>query len=311
MKQAAQNIALIGIVYCLIAGCKFKDPSIPGHSQKPMLSFKNVEGITYTEVRRQQNGLSFSDYGYHFEPEWRLRFTSNDSVALYSPVKKEFLNFPLSCGIDSVFNTNRTFLRMKHMSKDSLIFELLEAKNDSINMKGTKILMLFYADNYIKNVLHTNAATLQHSNRKDSLYIKALVKKADSSLNNAFAALSPVQLTSTRPSIIVNKKRTVPDFLLNNYNTADDYVNPIYYITINKAYSDFHYSFSAYIDKEGKLIYDKPLIPFAEGGYKQKYVRLSKAIMNSYVKLHVKIKPGQTLGMPHASLISLYIEGKK
>jgi hypothetical protein len=276
-----------------------------------MLSFKKVEGITYTEVRRQQNGLSFNEYGYHLLPEWKLRFVSSDSVALYSPVKKQFLNFPLSCGIDSIFNTNRSFLRMKHMSKDSLIFELLEAKNDSLDLKGTKVYMLFYADNYIKNVLHTNAATLQRGNRKDSLFIKELVKRADSSLTNAFAALNPVRLTSTRSSITVKKKKTVADFLLNNYNTSDDYMNPTYHITINKAYSDFDYSFSAYVDKEGKLFYNTPLIPFEDGGYKQEYVRFSKAIMNTYLKLYVKVVPGQTLGMLHTSLINLYVHGKK
>jgi hypothetical protein len=311
MKQVAQNLAFVGIVFCLTAGCRFKDPSIPGHSGKPMLSFKKVEGINYTEVRRQQNGLSFNEYGYHLNSDWKLRFISNDSIALYSPVKKQFLNFPLSCGIDSVFNTNRSFLRMKHMSKDSLIFELLEAKNDSLDLKGTKVYMLFYADNYIKNILHTNAATLQRSNRKDSLFVKGLIKRADSSHTNAFAALNPVQLTSTRSSITVEKKKTIADFLINNYNTSDDYMSPTYYITINKAYSDFNYSFSAYVDKEGKLFYNTPLIPFGDGGYKQQYVRFSKAIMNTYLKLYVKVRPGQTLGMSHTSLINLYVRGKK
>jgi hypothetical protein len=197
------------------------------------------------------------------------------------------------------------------MSKDSLIFELIQAKNDSLEIKGTKIYMLFYADNYIKNVLHTNAATLQRSNRKDSLFVKELIKKADSSLTNAFAALRPVQLTSTKPSITVKKKKTVADFLFNNYNTSDDYMNPTYHITINKAYSDFDYSFSVYVDKEGKLFYNTPLISFSEGGYKQQYVRLSKAIMNTYLKLYVKVRPGQTLGMPHTSVINLYVHGKK
>ncbi|RYU90107.1 hypothetical protein EWM62_11230 [Mucilaginibacter terrigena] len=311
MKRVALCVALIGVVICLITGCKFKDPSIPGHSGKPMLSFKKVEGITFTEVRRQQNGLSFNEYGYHLSPDWRLRFVSSDSVALYSPVKKRFLNFPLSCGIDSVFNTNRSFLRMKHMSKDSLVFELLEAKDDSLDIRGTKVYMLFYADNYIKNVLHTNAATLQRSNRKDSLFVKQLIKRADSSLTNAFAALTPVRLTSTRSSITVKKKKTIADFLLNNYNTSDDYMNPVYNITINKADSDFDYAFSAYVDKEGKLIYNTPITPFTEGRYKQRYVRLSKAIMNTYLKLYVKVQPGQTLGVPHTTLISLYLHGKK
>lgn len=311
MKRLARNLAFAGIVLCLIAGCKFKDRTLPGRSEKPFLSFKSVEGIYYTEVRRQQNGLAFNEYGYHLNPDWKLRFVSKDSIALYSPVKKQFLNFPLSCGIDSVFNTNRTFLRMKHMSKDSLIFELIQAKDDSLDIKGTKVYMLFYADNYIKNVLHTNAATAQRSNRKDSLFIKDLVKKADSSLTNAFAALNPAQLTSRKPSITVTKNKAVPDFLLNNYNTSEDYMSPSYHITINKAYKNFDYSFSAYVDKEGRLFYNSPLIPFGERGYKEQYVRLSKSIMDTYLKLYIKVKPGQTLGIPHTSLINLHVHGKK
>nr|WP_067055483.1 hypothetical protein [Mucilaginibacter sp. L294] len=309
MNKLAQILAIAFVG--LIAGCKFKDPTVPGHSEKPFLSFKSIEGISYTEVRRQQNGLSFNEYGYYLPPEWKLRFVSADSIALYSPVKKQFLNFPLSCGIDSVFNTNRTFLRMKHMSKDSLIFELIEAENDSLDMKGTKVYMLFYADNYIKNVLHTDAATAQRSNRKDSLFVKDLIKRSDSSLTNAFAAVNPVQLTSTKSSITVEKKVTVPDFLFNNYNTSDDYMNPTYYITINKAYSDFSYSFSAYVDKKGQLFFDKPLLPLSDGNYKDRYVHFSKAIINTYLKLYVKVRPGQTLGMPHASSINLHVHGKK
>jgi hypothetical protein len=303
------RLALI-LVIGLIAGCKFKDPQVPGHWKKPFLSFKSLQGISYTEIRRQQNGLSFNEFGYHLAADWKLRFVSADSIALYSPVKKEFLNFPLSCGIDSIFNTNRTFLRMKHMSKDSLIFELIEAKNDSLEIKGTKVYMLFYADNYIKNVLHTDAPTLQASTRKDSLFIKRLIRKADSSHVNAFAASNPVKLTSTRRFIAVNKRKTVADFLMNHYNTSDDYMNPTYDIVINKAYADFNYSFSVYVDNKGRMYYNEPLMPFTDGGYKEQYVRASKAIMDTYLNLYLKVLPGKTLGMAHTSLIDLHVQGK-
>jgi hypothetical protein len=309
MKRLAQILAILFIV--LIAGCKFKDPTVPGRSQKPFLSFKSIEGISYSEVRRQQNGLSFNEYGYHLNPDWKLRFVSKDSIALYSPAKKQFLNFPLGCGIDSIFNTNRTFLRMKHMSKDSLIFELIQAKNDSLEIKGTKVYMLFYADNYIKNVLHADATTLQAGNRTDSLFIKELIKRADSAHINAFAALNPVQLKSTRRSLSVKKRKTVADFLLNNYNTSDDYMSPTYDIVINKAYADFHYSFSAYVDKKGRMYFNKPLLPLPDGGYKEQYIRSSKAIMNKYFKLYLKVVPGKTLDMAHTSEISLHVQGKK
>jgi hypothetical protein len=309
MNRLAQRFAIVFIV--LIAGCKYKDTTILGHSEKPFLSFKSIEGIPYTEIRRQQNGLSFNEYGYHLNADWKLRFVSKDSIALYSPVKKQFLNFPLSCGIDSVFNTNRSFLRMKHMSKDSLIFELIQAKNDSLEIKGTQVYMLFYADNYIKNVLHSDATTLQASTRQDSLFIKKLIKKADSSHVNAFAALNPVRMISNKPFIVVQKRKTVADFLINNYNTSDDYMSPTYDIVIKKANADFHYSFSAYVDAKGRMYFNKPLLPLPDGVYKDKYIRSSKALINNYLKIYLKVVPGKTLNMAHTSEINLYVQGKK
>jgi hypothetical protein len=283
----------------------------PTHkANKKRISFKTIEGITYTEVSRvQQNGLSFNEYGYHLNPDWRLCFVSDDSVALFSPVKKAFLNFPLALGYDSVINTNQSYLKMRRMSKDSLVFELLLAKNDSLNINGTKIYMKFYADNYIKNKLHTTAAVLQHYKTQDTLFVMGLVAKANADMKNYFAAQQPVQLISKSPIITVVKEKTVPDFVLNNYNTSDDYMNPQYDIVINKAYDDFNYSFTVYIDKEGKMYYDKPMTQFPDGKYRDNYISKSTAIMNGYLKRYVSNVPGQTLGMKHASLISLHVKG--
>jgi hypothetical protein len=283
----------------------------PNHkvNRKP-ISFKAIEGITYTEVARyQQNGLSFNEYGYHLNPDWRLRFVSDDSVALFSPVKKAFLNFPLALGFDSVINTNRSYLKMRRMSKDSLVFELLLAKNDTLNINGEKIYMKFYADNYIKNSLHTTADILQHYKIQDTLFVAGLVAKANADMKEAFAAQQPVQLISKSPAVTVVKQKTVADWLLNNYNTSADYMDPQYDIVIKKAYSNFNYSFTAYVDKEGRMYYDKPMFPFTDGKYRDEYIRISKGIMDSYLKLYLKKIPGQTLGMKHASIISLHVKG--
>lgn len=289
------------------AGC---DNNPTHKANKKRISFKTIEGITYTEVSRvQQNGLSFNEYGYHLNPDWRLRFVSDDSVALFSPVKKAFLNFPLALGYDSVINTNQSYLKIRRMSKDSLVFELLLAKNDSLNINGTKIYMKFYADNYIKNKLHTTAAVLQHYKTQDTLFVMGLVAKANADMKNYFAAQQPVQLISKSPVITVVKEKTVPDFVLNNYNTSDDYMNPQYDIVINKAYDNFNYSFTVYVDKEGKMYYNEPMTQFPDGKYRDNYISKSTAIMNSYLKRYVSNIPGQTLGMKHASLIALHVTG--
>ncbi|RWY49285.1 hypothetical protein [Mucilaginibacter gilvus] len=164
-----KTAALLFLASLAITGCK-SNPNLKAN--KKQISFKSIEGITYTEVARtQQNGLSFNEYGYHLNPDWRMRFVSDDSVALFSPVKKTFLNFPLALGFDSVIYTNHSFLKMRHMSKDSLVFELLLAKNDSLDVGGAKVFMKFYADEYITDKLHTTAATLQHYKTQDTLFV--------------------------------------------------------------------------------------------------------------------------------------------
>jgi hypothetical protein len=309
IKQATPRVIFMMLFLgCIsLAGCD----NNPNHkvNRKP-ISFKSIEGITYTEVARyQQNGLSFNEYGYHLNPDWRLRFVSDDSVALFSPVKKAFLNFPLALGFDSVINTNRSYLKMRRMSKDSLVFELLIAHDDTLNINGEKIYMKFYADNYIKNSLHTTADVLQRYKKRDTLFVKGLVVKANADMKDAFAAQEPVQLISKSPAVTVVKQKTVADWLLNNYNTSADYMDPHYDIVINKAYADFKYSFTVYVDKEGTMYYDKPIFPFTDGKYRDEYIRISKAIMDTYLKLYLKEIPGQTLGMKHASLISLHVKG--
>lgn len=307
-QQAKPWVNFLIVLGCIaFAGCD----NDPHHKvNKKRISFKSIEGITYTEVSRvQQNGLSFNEYGYHLNPEWRLRFVSDDSLALFSPVKKEFLNFPLALGFDSVISTNSSYLKMRRMSKDSLVFELLLAHDDSLDTRGAKVYMKFYADNYIKNGLHTTADILQRYKRGDTLFVKGLVEKANADIKDAFAAQVPVQLTSKSPIVTVEKEKTVADFLLNRYNTSDDYMDPRYDIVINKAYANFYYSFMVYVDQEGKMYYDKPMVMLTDGKFREDYIRTSTAIMNGYLKRYLSNVPGQTLGMKHASLISLHVKG--
>jgi hypothetical protein len=308
-QQPLKFVLLFAIVLITFSSCT--RPPGPGHGEKPIISFKSVEGITFIEVaRRQKNGLSFNEYGYHLSPEWKLRFVSEDSAALYSPVKKQFLNFPLSLGTDSVFNTARSFLRMRKMSKDSLVLELLEAKEDSMNINGSRVTMLFYSEGFIKNKLRTDTSLLKRVTRQDSLFIKNLAAKANANYKKAFAAQQIVQLTSTSPLVTISRRKTKPNYLENNFSTADDYLDPTFDITIKNAYKDFYYSFSVYVDDKGQMIYRIPLIDLSgDDAVKNNYIRISTGIMNSYLKLYLKVKPGSTLGIPHASTISVHVQG--
>ncbi|MDN5289483.1 MAG: hypothetical protein JWR38_5757 [Mucilaginibacter sp.] len=310
MKRKPANLGLICLlIFALIyTGCK-PAPVIKHGGEKDLISFKSVEGISYSEIsRRQKNGLSFNEYGFQLEPQWKLEFVSDDSVSIYSYDRKAFFNFPLTRGYDSVFNTIGTWLKLRKMSKDSLVLETLRSEADSVDITGAGVYMTFYANNYIQNVLHTDIATLRQSSRKDSLFIKSLVNQANFDYEKAFAARQPVVLVSKSPAVKVNKWKAEGD-ILNNFDTSDDYFNPTYSITINKAYENFYYSFSMYVDDKGEMHYGKPLIPFMDGSEKS-YIRLSKAIMDSYFKHYLQITPGKTLNMAHASLIKIHVEGK-
>ena len=284
----------------------------PKKKDKTKISFKSVEGITFLEVsRKQKNGLTFNEYGFHLVPDWKLRFVSADSAALYSPVKKQFYNFPLALGTDSVFNIAHAFLKMKKISRDSLVFLLLEPEGDSVNLNKSRVTMTLYAEDYIKNKLHTDVSALQRTSKQDTDYVRGLVKKANTDLTKAFAAAQPVQLFSKNPNVKVEKRKAKPSLLDNKYSTEDDYLNPIYDIVIHKAYQDFKYSFKATVDSAGTWHYNRPLLGtfLGDDAAEKNYIKVSTGIMNTYLKLFLTTVPGQTLGMKHASTISVNVHG--
>ncbi|MCJ8210535.1 hypothetical protein MUY27_12525 [Mucilaginibacter sp. RS28] len=292
-----------------MSSCKRKcKGSAMGCEERLIISFKPVENIDYTEVyRRMKNGLSFNKYGYQLEPQWKLKFVSADSARIYSPIKKQFINFPLTRGYDSIFNTARTWYKVRKMSRDSLVLEILKFQGDSIDVSGNQVFMTFYANDYIKK-LHTDSATLRRPSRRDTLFVKQLVAKANTNPDSAFAARQPVVLTTKSPLVKIEQRHTEPS-LMNNFDSSDDYLDPEFYITINKAYKDFNYSFTVKVDTAGKMTYGIPLIAFQEEDYKKSYLRLSEAVMNTYLKYYLQVTPGSTLGMPHTSVISLHVKG--
>lgn len=304
-KHLTLKIIIALFIPVILAGCGRRK------EDKTKISFKSVEGITFLEVsRKQNNGLSFNEYGFRLVPDWKLRFVSADSAALYSPVKDKFFNFPLALGTDSVFNIAHAFLKMKVMSKDSLVFSLLETEGDSVDLKKSRVTMKLYSEDFIKNRLHTDASVLQRPSKQDTAFVRNLVSNANADPKKAFAAWQPVQLISKNPNVTVDKVKAKPSLLDNKYSTDDDYLNPVYNIVIHKAYQDFNYPFEATIDSAGTWHYNKPLIGFlGDEAAEKNFIKVSTAIMNTYLKLFLTTVPGQTLGMKHASTISLNVRG--
>ncbi|RYY37689.1 MAG: hypothetical protein EOP46_01740 [Sphingobacteriaceae bacterium] len=297
-------------VILLVAACQQAPKTHADKVAEGLLSFEKVFNIDYTEVyRRQANGLVFNEYGYQLEPQWRVNFVSNDSVRIFSPKKGRYFNFALSRGYDSIFNTARVWFKARKMTKDSLLLEILETHGDSLDVNGAKVYLTFYANNYIKNVLKTDAATLQRPRREDTLYVKKLIAASDTNFKKAFAGREPVEFVSNSLNATAKPIET-PETIFNMYN-PEDYLNPAYDVMIKKAYKNFFYTFKVVVDKTGGLHYVKPMIGFYDDEIKQEYIRTSKAIMDGYLKTFFTIIPGKTLGLPHASEITINIKGIK
>lgn len=306
-KPITKLTCILLTLFCF--ACKQRN-IVKHNGEKDLISFKPLLGISYTEIaRRSQNGLSFNSYGYQLEPQWKMQFVSNDSTSIYSPTKKQFINFPLTRGYDSIFNTARTWLKVKTMTKDSMIIELLKAYGDSVDTRGAKVYMVFYANNYIDNVLHGDISKCKSPSRKDSVYIQWLTDAANKNVDRAFAARQPAELKSKSPLITISTRHTEPT-MLNNFDTSYDYMNPEFDIVIKKAYTNFHYSFSIFVDTAGQMRYGKPLTVFSEKSYEENYIHLSKAVMNSYFKYYLNAIPGKTLGIVHTSEIAVHVTGK-
>jgi hypothetical protein len=194
------------------------------------------------------------------------------------------------------------------MTRDSLKLELLNAYADTIDITGTKTFMTFYADDYIKNKLHSDTSILKRPSWKDSLFIRSLSTAANKDYHKAFAALHPVVIESKSPLVKVEKWIVERD-KLNNSDLSDNYMNPTYDVVINKAYANFYYSFTIFLDTAGNMHYGRPLVGFTDKIFEERYSHQCTAVMNGYMKHYLKFIPGNTLDIPHTSEINVHVTG--
>jgi hypothetical protein len=270
---------------------------------------KTIQGIKYTEVRRRfDNDLSFSPIGFQLVPEWKISFPSMDSVNIYSPKKGRFLNAPVVFDHDSIFNVAWAWLKLKYLRKDSLQFMVLHVKNNVIEDEKVHVFMTFYSNDYIKNVLHTDTTKLWRPSRKDTLYIKAKAALANRIPDSSFAGTEPAALI-VKSKLISVKKETIQDYDMES-KSYDTYLLPTYDIVIHKAYEDFSYIFSAYVDDKGNLVFRKSN-QFSYPEFKESTTATMKAITDGYLKAYLTATPGRTLGIPHYSIIMLHVTGYK
>ena len=317
-RHLLKNILVVIIFISLFAGtCNRGLKKIQEEKEAKILAanhtkslLKTIKGVKFTEVRRQfDNGLSFSPVGYQLVPEWRISFPSIDSVNIYSPRKGRFLNAPVMFDHDSIFNVAWAWLRLKYLKKDSMQFQVLHVTNQVIDEEKVHVYMTFYSNNYITNVLHKDTANMWRPTQKDTLYIKAKAELSNKILDSAFAGTDPASLTARSPLITISKETIQVDDV-NGGKLYDNYLLPTYDIKIYKAYDDFNYLFSAFVDEKGNLIFRKSnqlIMP----EFKESTLTAMKGITDGYLKLYLNVKPGRTLGIPHSSIVLLNVSGTK
>src|SRR5690606_2237742 len=131
---------LLAAIFLLAASCRQNEPkkteskSTETVQRRKMPFFKDVTAIHYLEVRRMfDDGLIFNKHGFQQVPEWDMFFTSPDSVKIYSPSRKKYIHYPIYFDHDSVINFAREWFRVKKVSADTLILQLLQVQNRVIS----------------------------------------------------------------------------------------------------------------------------------------------------------------------------------
>lgn len=280
--------------------------------EKIKLDLTTIRGIRYTEVKRRfSNGLSFDSMGFQQEPTWIIELKSKDTVLAYDPRQKIMQGFYLHYDHADVYNFAREWFKFKLISKDSLVLQRLQVTGKEIaNDVRSDVNMTFYADDYIKNVLHSKAEILQRPTKADTLFIAKLVALANRNPTNPDSIFAGRQIADLRP---VDNRITV-EFIssidkLNGKTEAYDYLYPNYHVVIPNAYKDFAYEFNVLVDEKGKLHLGKFFTNLPE--YREVRKKVLAGIVDVYLQNLLKIKPGTTLGMAHASEITVSATGKK
>ncbi|MGV3685124.1 MAG: hypothetical protein ACO1NS_05820 [Daejeonella sp.] len=280
-------------------------------NEEPPPTFTDVIGIKYSEVhRRFDNGLSFHESGFQLQPEWEVYFSAEDSIRIYSPERQQYMPYRIFHSHKALFHFARDWFRVKHVSKDSLILQVMELESRVVKEELSDVYMTLYSHDYISKVLKTTAEKLREPSREDSLFIKYRAIQANSDPDSAFAARNPVVLTSRSPILQVEKVKPTADPYLGYISRSEEYLYPEYRIRIDKAYQDFQYSFQVIVDHKGKMTF-KDFLVGVMPEFRETKTRVVKGIVDVYLKNLVSVNPGNTLGYPHSSVINLNVVGRK
>jgi hypothetical protein len=310
-NKANIYIRLLFFMLVLLSfSCHRRIPKPPPPPKPHPISLKPLLNIPFIEVRRRlKSGLSFDDQGFMTEPFYRITFLSADSARILNPMDGQYYNFYIFPETDSIFNVARSYFKMIQMSRDSMQLQVMQVEGDTMHLQRSLVYMTFYSQNYIKNVLHTTAAILGRPDHNDTVFIRKKSEIANKIPDSAFAARQPAIIISKNRLVKIELNAVVPD-MMNNYDASDGYMNPEYEITINKAYEDFSYSFSVFVDDKGKMTFDRSLLDI-QPEFRKSTIDVIKGIIDGYLAFYLKVTPGSTLGIRHTSRVILDVIGRK
>lgn len=302
------------LAFCifLFVGCESNQKS-ESKVKRAESEFAKVDGIRFFEAKRRfRNGLSFNKDGFQHEPTWVIQFKAPDTMLAYSPEKRGMEAFYLLFDHGQVYNFAREFFRAIAITKDSLVLQRLQVNGKVIagdDDVRSDVYSTYYSQEYIEKTLKTTIGELQRPTRADTLFIRKLAAQTDrdpANPNVAFAAREPVVFKPKGKFVTVEKISTIDK--TNHRTNSYDYMYPQYKIQILKSYKKFSYSFSLIVDSNGKMYVNRVDGVMPEDLPPRK--RLLQGITDVYLKNLFLVVPGKTLGIPHSSEITVYLDGK-
>ena len=275
------------------------------------LRFGDFKDIHFIEVKRvYTNGLQFNNHGYQLEPLWKLSFVSDDSVNVFSPKNKHYYGFHVYWDHDSIFNMVDAWFKLKKLTTDSMVVQALRVEEKVIkdDDEGSKVVLTFYSDKYIKSQDAKKIQAMSLPGKKDTAFIRKRIAETSANPDSLFAAREPVMLKSISP-LIKTEKVEHESTPTDKVDPSEAYMEPEYNITIHKAYEDFNYIMYVYVDDKGKMTFRNSVVPLMPE-FKDSYEQIMRGIVNGYLMHYLDITPGKTLGIPHTTYILLNVNGK-
>lgn len=271
--------------------------------------FEGIAGTDFYETRRAfDNGLSFDTTGFQQEPIWHINFTHNDSVKIHSLEGDSMLHYAIYHDRDSIFHFGREWFRVIDLAEDSLMLQRLAVQSLRVKEARSNVYMKFYSSRFIREHLKKTVEELRKPSVQDTVFVQQMANRTNGNPTNSdslFAARNPVELRSIHPNLEV-KKHALSDGEGISRTAAYQYLYPEFDIRIHSAYKDFYHSFSVFVDQKGKMTVANFII---SPEFEESRRKVLQGIIDVYFKNHMQVTPGSTLGIPHNTLIMLYVKG--